>query len=291
MIRVKQILNRGKHATALENSVQHAAKLMQDHGVSSLLVKDGEATLGILTETDIVQKVVAPGQDPSAIRVSQIMSAPLITIEASQSVVEADELMNRHRIRHLVVVENARIIGMISLRDVLIPLQYLEELSTHDGLTHLYNHRAFGNLLREELERSQRHGHAFCLLMIDLDRFKAVNDSYGHPAGDKALRSVANLISKEAREVDKVARYGGEEFALILPETGREGGLQIAERIRKSADHHTFWIGKAKKIRLTVSIGVSEYPRDAQSEDKLIAAADGALYAAKQGGRNRVCAA
>jgi len=125
MIPVRLVMRREILSTNHDTSVQKAAEQMQDRGVGSLLVKNGKDAVGILTETDIVQKVVAEGMDPATTVVGDVMSAPLITVDAKQSVVDADELMERHHIRHLVVSENGKVVGVVSVRDLLFPLQYL----------------------------------------------------------------------------------------------------------------------------------------------------------------------
>jgi len=165
----------------------------------------------------------------------------------------------------------------------------LENLSTHDGLTGLYNYREFHRRLADEVQRSWRYDHPFSLLILDVDDFKVVNDTYGHLAGDEALRGLAALICREVRPADEVARYGGEEFAILLPETPGHGAFAMADRIRDTIATYPITIGRERSVNLTVSIGVATYPHDADSEEKLIGAADQALYAAKNGGRNRVC--
>lgn len=165
----------------------------------------------------------------------------------------------------------------------------LEDLSIHDGLTGLFNYREFHRRLTDEVQRSLRYGRPFSLLILDIDGFKAVNDAYGHLAGDEALRALAALIREEVRPVDEVARYGGEEFAILLPETPGPGALAMAERLRDIIATHPFTAAPERTVTLTVSIGAATYPEDADAEEKLIAAADQALYAAKNGGRNRVC--
>ena len=165
----------------------------------------------------------------------------------------------------------------------------LQELSTLDGLTGLYNYREFHGRLADEIQRSWRYDHPLSLLILDIDDFKAVNDTYGHLAGDEALRGLSALVRRAVRPVDDVARYGGEEFAIVLPETPRLGALAMAERIREIIATHPIAIAPAQTVGLSVSVGVATYPQDADSGEKLIDAADQALYAAKKGGRNRVC--
>jgi diguanylate cyclase (GGDEF)-like protein len=164
----------------------------------------------------------------------------------------------------------------------------LADLSHRDGLTGLDNYREFRRQLSEEAQRSLRYGRPFSLLMLDLDHFKQVNDTYGHLAGDEALRSLAGLIRREVRPVDRIARYGGEEFAIILPETATAGALATAERIREILATRPIPVNGEREVTLTVSIGVGTYPDDADTEERLVGAADQALYVAKNGGRNRV---
>ena len=166
----------------------------------------------------------------------------------------------------------------------------LAELATRDGLTGLLNRREFLRLLREELDRSERYGHTCALLLVDIDRFKAVNDTWGHPAGDAVLRTVAERIAAALRPTDRAARYGGEEFAVLLPETPMEGALQAAERIRAAVGSAPVAVSPDRAAPVTLSAGVALYPDAGASEQALIAAADRALYAAKEGGRDRVVA-
>jgi len=139
------------------------------------------------------------------------------------------------------------------------------------------------------MDRSRRYGRPFSLVMLDIDHFKSINDTYGHLAGDKALRALAALIRGEVRPTDVVARYGGEEFVLALPETAGTGAVTLAERLRVRVAGHALAVTADHTISMTVSIGVASYPDGANSVQKLLSAADQALYAAKSAGRNRVC--
>ncbi len=164
-----------------------------------------------------------------------------------------------------------------------------EELARRDGLTGLYNHRTFYSFLNDEMIRAQRHNRPVSLLMLDIDHFKRVNDTYGHLAGDAILKGLGDLLAQQARAVDRVCRYGGEEIMVILPETDAPMAMGIAERLRMEVAQQPFDIGGGKIINITVSIGVATYPRQVNSLGALVKAADVALYVAKQGGRNQVC--
>jgi len=164
----------------------------------------------------------------------------------------------------------------------------LRELSTHDDLTGLFNFREFHRQLTEEAERSRRYGRSFSLLMLDIDHFKAINDTYGHLAGDEALRALAALIRREVRPTDLVARYGGEEFVMVLPETTGPGAFALGERLRGLIADHAISLPTGQTIHLTVSMGLATFPEDQDSLPHLISAADQALYAAKSAGRNGI---
>lgn len=162
----------------------------------------------------------------------------------------------------------------------------LERLSMTDGLTGLYNRRYLMSQLEKELHRAERHERRFCVLMIDVDRFKEYNDTHGHQAGDDVLMGMGLVIGDATREPDVPARYGGEEFIVLLPDCALGGGLEAAERIRARLAREVF-----EGDRVTCSIGAAEYPTHGETAAPLIAAADAALYEAKAKGRDRVVAA
>jgi len=155
-----------------------------------------------------------------------------------------------------------------------------------DEMTRLYNHRYFQQRLDEELQRADRYENHVALVILDVDHFKKFNDIYGHPEGDRALKTVARLIEKSVREIDIPARYGGEEFVVICPEKTGEGSLTPAERIRAAVENYDFRI-EGKRVPITVSLGVACYPDQARSKKDLIQKADYALYYSKDSGRNR----
>ncbi len=158
-----------------------------------------------------------------------------------------------------------------------------------DYLTGLKTRGYFEQQLELEVKRSERRKSQFALLMIDIDFFKQLNDTYGHHVGDQVLRDVASILMKDMREVDTVARYGGEEFVIILPETSNPGARLVAERLRRGVEQAKFFAGSPDAIeRLTISIGIAVYDQDAQYKRELIECADAALYAAKSQGRNRI---
>jgi len=164
----------------------------------------------------------------------------------------------------------------------------LQELSGTDDLTKLANRRRFMEQFTNEFARAKRYGSELSFLILDLDFFKQVNDSYGHLAGDSVLIQVGNVMKESVRTSDLVARYGGEEFTLLLPETGSQGCRVYAERIRNRIETSEF-DAAGKQIHITVSGGIASYlETSANSVDELLRKADGALYSAKKNGRNRI---
>lgn len=186
------------------------------------------------------------------------------------------------------------------LRNVVAFLQkdlrnaYLFEMATVDSLSQLYVRRYFENRLRDEIRRTRRHPAVFSVLMLDIDHFKQVNDTYGHLVGDVVIRKVADILRNSLRQgIDLPARYGGEEMIVLLPNTHIEGATLVAERIRRSVSELVIdEIAHSKDLpHITISIGVSSFPSQSTEFKPLLEAADQALYRAKAGGRNRVCSA
>ena len=170
-------------------------------------------------------------------------------------------------------------------------LKRAEALSVTDDLTHLYNSRYLNMVLRKETKRASRSGRPLSLLFIDLDGFKAINDTHGHLCGSRALVEAAAVIRGSARETDVVSRFGGDEFALVLPDTGGEGAFAVGERIRERIAAHVFLTQDQLNVHLTASVGVATLPDVAASADELVQAADKAMYAVKDSGKNGIQAA
>lgn len=176
------------------------------------------------------------------------------------------------------------------IRDISEKNKLLEELlvaSRQDYLTGLFNRRHFSELLRLELLRYLRFKRPFCLLMLDVDHFKEINDTYGHESGDRALVQLSGVLSKTVRETDTIGRWGGEEFMVLLAETKLAYGLEVAEKIRRNVEAMKV-DAQTTKFGLTVSIGVQEYADEHENLDELINSVDKCLYFAKTNGRNKV---
>ncbi|MGO9210892.1 MAG: diguanylate cyclase [Terriglobales bacterium] len=164
----------------------------------------------------------------------------------------------------------------------------VRQLAYLDGVTGIFNRRYFELRIAEEMARSTRHGLIFSVIMVDIDRFKQLNDEFGHLLGDEVLRQASAILAQQLRKSDVLSRYGGEEFAIITPETGLDSALAVADKLRRVVESWHF-PGVARPV--TISAGVAEFPAQGGTRDELVKSADEALYAAKQTGRNRVVTA
>jgi diguanylate cyclase (GGDEF)-like protein len=216
------------------------------------LVSRGK-TIGALVGLDPVPSAAAP-------------ALPLATLNAIRVVLEPQTI----------ALDNA------------LTIQRAEALSVTDDLTRLYNSRYMNQVLRRETKRASRSGRPMSLLFIDMDGFKQVNDVHGHLCGSRALVEAAALIRSCARETDVVARFGGDEFSLILPDTGRDGAVSVATRIRERISEHVFLKTDGLAVKLTASVGVATLPDVAGSAEELIRAADKAMYRVKGAGKNGI---
>lgn len=207
-------------------------------------------------------------------------------------------LFNEDRLAAILVIENLpkdefekfTILSVqfsLEIKKILL-YETVEKMAITDSLTGLYVRRYFSERLEEEFGRSARHKLKFSFLMLDIDDFKKCNDTHGHLVGDVVLKNIAGIVKDSIREIDLACRYGGEEFAVILPETYADGAVIVAERIRKKIEAEVF---KAydERVKITVSVGLAEYPASASTSASLIEMADEALYRAKNAGKNIVC--
>ena len=161
----------------------------------------------------------------------------------------------------------------------------VRQMAYVDGLTGMFNRRFFEIRITEELERAQRYHGSMSVIMLDIDKFKKLNDEFGHLLGDEVLRQVSSIFSAQLRKADVACRYGGEEFAIIVPETTGDHALAVAEKLRQVIEN---WHFPGVSHKVTVTGGVASYPQNGTTRDDLVRAADEALYAGKQAGRNRI---
>ncbi|HOX45801.1 MAG TPA: sensor domain-containing diguanylate cyclase [Myxococcota bacterium] len=166
--------------------------------------------------------------------------------------------------------------------------QRVRELTVTDDVTRLYNSRFLHEALQREFDRSRRYGHQFGLVFFDLDRFKSVNDTYGHLRGSRLLREVGELLLGSLRSVDLAVRYGGDEFVVILPQTSKEQALHVTRRIRLALNEAVFLRSEGLEVRLTASFGVAAYPEDTGEREDLLRLADEAMYRVKDTTRDGI---
>jgi diguanylate cyclase (GGDEF)-like protein len=166
----------------------------------------------------------------------------------------------------------------------------LEEMATTDPMTGLLNKRSLETEFEKRIKSAARFGKKLAVLVTDIDKFKSVNDTYGHSTGDVVIKGLGAVLSRCKRDTDAVARFGGEEFVIVCEETDTEGAYALAERIRTELEK-TVFATEMGPLKVTCSLGVAEFPRDGASKEDLFHRADEALYEAKRGGRNRTCVA
>jgi len=235
--------------------------------------------LGPKDGLDLIREAVAAG-----------CRTPIIFLTAETSEAVDTAAMNAGALDYLVKTElNPRALER-SLRYALKlgdTLDQLNRLATRDGLTGLLNRREFDRLLADETERAWRFGRPLALVLFDLDHFKHVNDTHGHPAGDAVLREAAAHLAAGQRSVDRLARFGGEEFALLLVETAAPAALEAAQRLVAAMRAAPFALPAGPALPVTASAGVAALPAHAADAAGLVRAADAALYAAKRAGRDR----
>jgi diguanylate cyclase (GGDEF)-like protein len=295
-----------------EDNVELLRMRLEAWGYRTAAERDGEAALAAV-EADppdlVLLDVMMPKVDGFEVarRVKANRSLPFIPIimqtalDSTEDKVEgleagADDYITkpidfaelRARLRSMLRIKRLQEALEERERELLEVNERLRHMSQTDGLTGLANRRHIEDRLHEMWEHSQRLHEPLGCVMVDLDRFKSVNDTYGHQAGDAVLKQLAQILQREAREIDRVGRYGGEEFMLLLPGTVLDSAVTFAERVRKEVEGHTFTFDGGS-IRRTASFGVSAVPHPRVRDcEVLVRAADDALYVAKEIGRNRV---
>ncbi len=225
----------------------------------------------------------------SGFRTRSILAAPLVIKEHCLGVVElvysaTDEPFHDRDLRTLMTVADFAAIALDNARNY----TKVQELTVVDEHTSLFNARHLAATLKSEVARAMRFGHPVSLIFLDLDHFKQVNDTHGHQVGSATLREVGRMLVGKIRSVDVPTRYGGDEFVIVLPETGKDQALLMAERLRKEIAAHVFVADRGLAVRLTGSFGVACFPDDASEGETLLRQADQAMYRVKQALRDGV---
>lgn len=285
---------------------------LASRGYEVVTATNGEEALARVQEEAphlILLDVMMPGMDGHEVarRIKDDPKLPFIPIILVTALTEAEDVVQglesgaddhiskpynfrelEARVRAMLRIKRLQDELDLKNRELELANHRLKKLSITDGLTELFNHRHVHELLHDEFERTLRTEDPLSVAMIDLDRFKQVNDTYGHPTGDVILYETARIIRHTAREIDMVGRYGGEEFIVILPGADEVAAAAFGERVRAAVEDHVFRDGSTE-VRMTMSAGVASFPSDgSNSPESLLKAADGALYEAKRSGRNRV---
>ncbi len=290
-----------KHTTAItviskisERAVSRAAALVLIHGEDlgrKFDLTSEETLIGRTSKADIQVDQDSVSRNHAKLRVD----GARITIEdmgsTNGTIVNDEHIEDSVRLRNGDLVKIGRTIFKFIASNN-IEAAYHDEIyrmTTVDGLTQVFNRRYFEDAIERELSRSRRYTRPLSLVLLDIDHFKKINDTYGHLAGDAVLKELALTVRARTRREDVFARYGGEEFALLLPEVDQKGAMLLAEKARKLVEKHRFQFDGAH-IVVTMSAGVATMVKKTENPNELIRRADEKLYEAKTGGRNRVVA-
>ncbi|MBI4976748.1 MAG: GGDEF domain-containing protein [Spirochaetes bacterium] len=295
---IRSVMSGNVFQTSMKTTLLEICRIMEQHRIGSVVIVKSKMPVGIVTERDIVNAIAEHGPDVMNRPAAAVMKSPLVTADPRSEITEALQVMIDRRIRRLPVCDKKTLIGIVTYGDIMRVLQKeiadvnlkaheLKQEVSRDGLTGMYNQKFLKVTLETQIERVRRYGGMLTLLMIDVDYFKKINDTYGHDAGDTVLMKTANLIRKNTRKVNIVARYGGDEFAVIAPISDVEGGRRLGERLRELVERTRFRYNE-HIIRVTLSIGVAGWDRKIVSGRELVQKADKALYLSKKAGRNAV---
>lgn len=267
-----------KHEDDINNGIVECQKMKPDSGIAGKVFTEKKSIITNLGGNDPRFSQLSTDNN-----ISSLICVPLIAKGECIGIINITnkkngKLFNKKDLEFVEALANQAAIAVDNAQ--------LYELATKDGLTKLYIHRHFYFLLESEIKRVQRYHHVLSLLMMDIDNFKQVNDTYGHLVGDIVLKEIAATIQKTIRHVDIPARYGGEEFTIILPETAALNAVIIAERLRQKISEIEVKVDENTILRPTVSIGIAEFPNAADGIKELIDCADKALYVSKENGKN-----
>ncbi len=319
-LRLDRVMTRQVMAVSPDTPIETVAAAMHARKLSCTVACERERPVGVVSERDMVRALrdVLRDSKRHLLRVSEVMSSPVLTLRYDATLEDAVALISVHGIRRVPVVdETGKLVGVVTQTDLLRAAtaqmeaqrdglerivaertsslveanRRLEELSLRDGLLQIGNRRAMEISLAQLHGTSLRYGRPYCLALFDVDYFKRYNDTNGHLAGDEALRRIVDALQRTKRDVDSIHRFGGEEILIVLPETGPEGVRIAAERARQTLESLGLPHRASPHGVVTVSAGVAAFPSVGLASpnwEAVVALADSALYRAKQLGRNRV---
>jgi len=279
-VRIVSGLQDKKLEEAINNGAVQCAKIGVGEGIAGTVFLERKPIITNLGSADprfIVKEILS--------NTKSLLCVPLIAKGEVIGVINItnkkhDKLFNQKDLEFITSLANQAAIAIDNAK--------LYELATKDGMTKLYIYRHFYTLLENEIRRCSRYKRNMSLIIMDIDNFKKINDTYGHLTGDLILKRLASTLQETVRKIDVPARYGGEEFVVILPETDKKDACVIAERIRKNISQIEVKVNETEILSPTVSIGIAQYTTDGQEAKDLINAADTALYYSKHNGKNMV---
>jgi len=299
MTKIEDVMVRSVLTAKTTDTVYTISEALNRHRIGAIVITDSSETpIGIVTERDIIKALISYKEDTINKQAGDIMSSPLLTLEPNEDIESAAILMALNRIRRIPITENNKLVGLISYRDITNALrksyhvlqeekETLADRANKDSLTGLFNKGYITEQLKYQFELAKRSNNPMAVIMLDIDHFKKVNDTYGHQCGDEVLKQIAEILREKSRAINIVGRYGGEEFIIIGPIGDHKSSLYLAERLRSIIEKTKFECLK-KTITLTISAGVAIWNPKIENESHLVKLADEALYTAKRSGRNQV---
>lgn len=299
MVKIGAVMSKDVLTARKEDTVMSMLERLQKHRIGAIVVinKD-DVPIGIITERDIIQALVVYKEETFKKQAQDIMSAPVLTLDPEQDIDSAAILMTLNGIRRIPITKDNKLVGLITYRDLTNALrksyyvleekaELLQDMANKDPLTGLFNKRFINDELKRQFDAAKTTGEPMAVIMMDIDHFKKVNDTYGHPCGDHVLKTLSAIFLAKSRDINVVGRYGGEEFIIIGPISDHKSSLYFAERIRMVVESTPFFY-ENKEFKITISAGVCVWNSKIKDAKTMIKLADDALYTAKKSGRNCV---
>src|ERR1035437_496402 len=299
MVKIGAVMSKDVLTARKEDTVMSMLERLQKHRIGAIVViNKANVPIGIVTERDIIQALVVYKEETFKKQAQDIMSAPVLTLDPDQDIDSAAILMTLNEIRRIPITKDSKLAGLITYRDITNALrksyyvleekaELLQDMANKDPLTGLFNKRFINEEIKRQFEAAITTGSPMAVIMIDIDHFKKVNDTYGHPCGDQVLKNLASIFLGKSRDINVVGRYGGEEFIIIGPISDHKSSLYFAERIRMIVESTPFFC-ESREFHITISAGVCVWNSKMKDAKTVIKLADDALYAAKRAGRNCV---
>lgn len=299
LMKIGAVMAKDVMATNKEEPILSLLERMNKNRIGAVIVINKEnMPIGIVTERDIIHALVSYREKIFTKQVQDIMSAPVLTLDPDQDIDSAAILMTLNGIRRIPITVNNRLVGLITYRDLTNALrksyfsleekaEELQDMANKDPLTGLFNKRFINDELKRQFDSAVKSGTSMTVIMIDIDHFKIVNDTYGHQCGDYVLKTLSVILQTKSREINIVGRYGGEEFIIIGPISEYKSSLFFAERLR-SAIEDTVFNWDSHDFHITISAGICVLNSAIKDAKTMVKLADEALYDAKNNGRNQV---